>query len=244
MLTRDVVEPAMKRRKQRPLFCIDIAVPRDIDPELARMDGIYIYDIDDLQDVVTHGFVLREREALRVGEMIEEDVAGFAHWRDEQDVVPLIAELREKAGVIQSAVLDSLRHKLPGLEERELRVLEKHLGSIVNQLLREPIANVKEMALEPGATEALSAFSRIFGLADPVAAGAGAEVDGAGAEAVVPGATDRADAAGAAAPTPDRAGATPGQTGRADPAEVGTDAPSRDAVGEWRAARAAAMPAM
>ena len=243
VLTRAIVEPAMKRRKQRPLFCIDIAVPRDVDPELARMDGIYIYDIDDLQDVVTHGFVLREREASRVEAMIEGHVAAFAHWRDEQEVVPLIAELRDRADVIQSAVLGSLRHKLPGLEERELRVLEKHMGSIVNQLLREPITNVKEMAVEPGATAALSAFARIFGLADP--AGAGEEAGGAGVGEAVPSVRDRAEAT--AAPAPDQAGTLPapdGPAGQTDPSDGGADAPLRDAVGEWRAARAAALPAM
>ncbi len=219
VLTRDVVEPVMRRRKQRPLFCIDIAVPRDIDPELARLDGVYIYDIDDLQNVVAHGFILREREASRVETMIDGEVAAFATWRDEQDVVPLIVELRGKATNIQSAVLDSLLHKLPGLEEREVLVLEKHLGSIVNQMLREPIANIKGMAREPDAADALAAFARIFGLSSAPA--------------------------GAARPEAENTSGQPQSVGdRPLPDSGGSGAPARDAAGEWRPACGVPLPVM
>lgn len=164
VLTPEIVTPAMKRRKKRPLFCVDIAVPRDIDPALSRMDGVYVYDIDDLQDVVSSGFALRKQEAERVEAMIREEVAAFSVWVSEQDVVPLITELRERANSIQQTVLDSLIHKLPGLDERQIKVIQKHMASVVNQLLRDPIENLKDSVGETGGSALPDAFARIFNL--------------------------------------------------------------------------------
>lgn len=166
VLTYSLLSDLMRQRKQRPLFCIDIAVPRDIDPALGRVTNIYLYDIDDLQGVVAANVALRKQESLRVEEMIQEEAAAFATWLLEQEVVPLIADLRKKAVEVQESVMDSLAHKLPELDERQMKVLQKHTMSIVNQLLREPIAQIKEMAVEPNGAEAMAAFARIFGLSD------------------------------------------------------------------------------
>lgn len=167
-----LVAEVMKRRKRRPLLCIDIAVPRDIDPELAKLSDVYVYDIDDLQDVVEHGFALRRREAERVRAMIEEEVALFSMWTAEQDVIPLIAQLRGKAQSVERGVLDSLARKLPELDERQMKLLEKHVTSVVNQLLKDPIAKIKDFAKEPGGAKAVKTFADIFGLDDPGQSGA------------------------------------------------------------------------
>ncbi len=164
VLSADTTAELMKRRKRKPLFCIDIAVPRDIDPELAKLGNVYLYDIDDLQDVVASNVSHRKQESVRVTAMIEQEVNAFAVWLSEQEVVPLIAELRDKALIIQQGVMQSLEHKLPELDDRQRKMLQKHTMSIVNQLLRDPIASIKEMASEPGGEEALAAFVRIFAL--------------------------------------------------------------------------------
>ncbi|KUO96706.1 glutamyl-tRNA reductase [Ferroacidibacillus organovorans] len=164
VLTEALLTTAIRNRKRRPLFIIDIAVPRDVDPCVAQMDGLYLYDIDDLQGMVAEGFALRHHEAQQVEQMIEDELATFAMWQAEQQVVPLIAELREKSLAIQASVMESLQHKLSDLDERQLDILRKHTSSIVNQLLRDPIASIKEMAKEPGGGDALRTFARIFDL--------------------------------------------------------------------------------
>lgn len=164
VLTPDVLTLTQRRRKHRPLFCVDIAVPRDVDPAIAKFDGVYVYDIDDLQDVVSSSVALRKQEALRVEDMITEQVEAFARWVTEQDVTPLISQLRERTNQMQAAVLESLAHKLPELDEREWKVIQKHLGSIVNQMLREPIASLKDSVNEPGGQDVVQAFARIFNL--------------------------------------------------------------------------------
>lgn len=167
VLTPEILAVTQKRRRRRPLFCVDIAVPRDIDPLVGKFDDVYVYDIDDLQDVVSSGVALRKQEALRVEEMIDEEVFAFARWVTEQDVTPLIMQLRERAGQIQQSVLESLEHKLPELGDREWKVVQKHVGSIVNQLLRDPIANLKDSVTEPDGQELMEAFARIFNLRAP-----------------------------------------------------------------------------
>ncbi len=159
-----VLAKRMTTRKLRPIFLIDIAVPRNIDPALAKWDDIYVYDIDDLQNVVASGMAHRQKEAQQVELMIEEQVTAFEHWRVSQDGVRLIASLQKKANAVQDAVLDSLFHKLPSLDERERKVVQKHLQSVVNQLLREPIASVKAFSQMEDGKEQLEIIARAFGL--------------------------------------------------------------------------------
>ncbi|MCI0183210.1 glutamyl-tRNA reductase [Sulfoacidibacillus ferrooxidans] len=166
VLTYSLMNELMKHRKQRPLFCIDIAVPRDIDPTLGRIGNVYVYDIDDLQGVVATNVSLRKQESIRVEQMIEEEAQAFGRWQSEQAVVPLIADIRKKAMLVQESVMESLLNKLPELDERQTKVLQKHTMSIVNQMLREPISQMKEMALEPNAAESMSVFARLFGVED------------------------------------------------------------------------------
>ncbi|MHB1627962.1 MAG: glutamyl-tRNA reductase [Bacilli bacterium] len=166
VLSAGTIAEVMKRRKRKPLFCIDIAVPRDIDPDLAQLSNVYLYDIDDLQDMVAANVTQRKEESVRVMAMIEQEARAFAVWLSEQEVVPLIAQLRDRALVVQQGVMESLAHKFPELDDRQRKMLQKHTMSIVNQLLREPIASIKEMAGEPGGEEALAVFARIFALSD------------------------------------------------------------------------------
>jgi glutamyl-tRNA reductase len=96
--------------------------------------------------------------------MIEEQVIAFENWRVSQDGIRLIASLQKKANAVQDAVLDSLFHKVPSLDERERKVVQKHFASVVNQLLREPIASVKEYSQMEDGKKQLDIVARAFGL--------------------------------------------------------------------------------
>lgn len=169
VVTSDLVKDSLKKRKGRPIFMVDIAVPRDLDPSLAEFDDVFLYDIDDLQGIVQANLEERKKEAEKIELLIEEEIVEFQQWLNTLGVVPLITALRTKALSIQAETMESIERKLPNLTERERKVLSKHTKSIVNQLLRDPITRVKELAIEENADYALSLFTKIFALEDELA---------------------------------------------------------------------------
>lgn len=164
VVTKDMVASIIKKRKGRPLFMVDIAVPRDIEPSLSELESVYLYDIDDLEGIVAANLDERKREADKIEIMIDNDMADFKNWLGTLGVVPIISSLRTKALTVQEETMASLERKLPNLSDREKKVLSKHMKSIVNQLLRDPIVAAKELAAEPDADESLALFTRIFAL--------------------------------------------------------------------------------
>lgn len=164
VVTKEMLAGTLKKRKGRPLFMVDIAVPRDLDPMLADFDDVYLYDIDDLQNIVEANLAERKREAEKIEIMIEAELDEFKHWLNTLGVVPIITALRTKALAVQAETMESIERKLPHLTERDKKVLRKHTKSIVNQLLRDPVTRVKELAAEPDADEALDLFTKIFAL--------------------------------------------------------------------------------
>ncbi|UOF90185.1 glutamyl-tRNA reductase [Fodinisporobacter ferrooxydans] len=164
VVERGQVSAIMKKRRNRPLFFIDIAVPRDLDPDLNKLDNVYLYDIDDLEHVIAANLEERAREAEKIGVIIAEELVAFRQWMNEQEVIPLITAMRGKGIAIQESVMDSLLNKLPGLSEREQKILQKHTMSIVNQLLRDPIVQLKQMATEADAAKNMDMACRLFGI--------------------------------------------------------------------------------
>lgn len=169
VIYKRMVEEVMKKRQHRPLFFIDIAVPRDLDPEIHDVENAFLYDIDDLNGIVEANLEERKREAQKIYSMIEEEMAEFQKWVTTLGVVPLISALRHKALSIQAETMQSMKNKLPDLDERELKVISKHTKSIINQLLRDPITKIKEMAVDTNSKEALDLFTKIFALEDELA---------------------------------------------------------------------------
>lgn len=157
-------------RKGKPLFMVDIAVPRDIDPRVGDLPNVFLYDIDDLQGIVKANLAERERAAADITNMIGEEVVQFKDWVATLGVVPVISALRKKANRIQQETMTSIENKMPDLTERERKILSKHTKSIINQLLKEPILQAKEMANSPKANEQLRLFQQIFGIEDAVEA--------------------------------------------------------------------------
>lgn len=168
VLDYELMKYVERLRKGNPLFLIDIAVPRDLDPKIGELSNMFLYDIDDLQDIVDANLAERERAAEKINFMIDGQVIEFNEWLTTLGVVPVITALREKALIIQGTTMESILNKMPDLTEREKKVLSKHTKSIINQLIKEPIQQIKELAIEPKSAEKLELFQQIFGLEDEV----------------------------------------------------------------------------
>ncbi|WP_318508160.1 glutamyl-tRNA reductase [Bacillus sp. T3] len=168
VITREMMQNITKMRKGKPLFMVDIAVPRDIDPQVAELEGMFLYDIDDLEGIVEANLQERKKAAEIIMLMIEKEIVDFKQWLNLLGVVPVISALREKALLIQSETMDSMERKLSHLSERDIKVINKHTKSIINQMLKDPILQAKELAGESNAAQQLELFAKIFNIEELV----------------------------------------------------------------------------
>jgi glutamyl-tRNA reductase len=153
----------MQRRSERPLLLIDLAVPRDIDAACAEIDGVSLYDVDDLEAVVARNRRVRQAEARKAEGIIEEEIQQFAAWLGSLEVLPTISSLRTQATRIAEQVLRENDGKWESASERDLRRVEDLARAIVNRLLHEPTLRMKE--LRDGRVHARMALVReLFGL--------------------------------------------------------------------------------
>jgi glutamyl-tRNA reductase len=146
VITRDRVERAFKHRRHRPMFLIDIAVPRDLDPEINRVRDAYLYDIDDLQHVVEENRGEREKEALHAERIVEQELASVNDWLRSLEVVPTIATLREAVEDIRRGELERLSNRLSDLTDEQRAQVDMLTTSIVNKILHVPTVKMKEVA--------------------------------------------------------------------------------------------------
>ena len=149
-------------RHKRPLFFIDIAVPRDVDPTVAELDGCYLYDIDDLEAVVSETMAGRRVEAEHAERLVALEAQRFKEWRASLDVVPAIASLRARAEEIRAAELA----KLDGLPDEERRTIDSVTLQILNKLLHLPTVRMKEAAARDAGREYADVVRDLFGLED------------------------------------------------------------------------------
>jgi glutamyl-tRNA reductase len=169
VLTRADVSRALPERKGRPLFLIDIAVPRDLDPAIHELDGCYLYDIDDLESVVEESLAGRRREAGRAEEIVLDEAERFRAWQASRDVVPAIASLRALAEEIRESELERARSRLERLNEAERRAVEGVTARIVDKLLHGPTVRMKEAAAGADGAVYADALRHLFGLGDDAA---------------------------------------------------------------------------
>ena len=146
VLARAAVEPTLRARKGRPLFFIDIAVPRDVDPAVHELEGCYVYDIDDLEAVVTESTPGRAGEAARAEAIVAAEAQRFAAWRAAREAAPAIASLRAEAEEIRVRELERGRGRLGRLTAAELDVVDAITARIVDKLLHAPTLRLKEAA--------------------------------------------------------------------------------------------------
>ncbi len=166
VITKKMMKDVERFRKGKPLFMVDIAVPRDIDPAIETLESVFLYDIDDLEGIVQANLVGRQKSAEMIMLMIEAEIVQFNQWVNMLGVVPMITALRDKALAIQEDTMTSIERKMPDLTDRERKVLNKHTKSIINQLLKDPILQVKEFASMPNAEEKLALFKQIFNITE------------------------------------------------------------------------------
>jgi glutamyl-tRNA reductase len=169
VIKREHIEAAMVARKKKPLFLIDIAVPRDIEPSCGDIPNVFLYDIDDLEGIVETNIAKRHKEAAIIEEMITEEQEIYQQWYATLGVSPVIQALQAKAAAIQETTLDHLLRKLPELDDRQVKVIRKLTKSIVNQVIHDPILRIKELAAEKRSEEALKLFVQMFALENEVA---------------------------------------------------------------------------
>ncbi len=150
-------------RKTRPLFLIDLAVPRDLDPAINDLDGCYLYDIDDLDAVVAASLAGRRREAERAEAIVADEAERFRAWQASLDVVPTIASLRARAEAIRAAELDKAAGKLT---DEERHAVESITAQILNKLLHLPTVRMKEAAAAADGVLYADAVRHLFGLED------------------------------------------------------------------------------
>ena len=166
---REHGEMFLARRKNRPMFFIDIAVPRDVDPEMNKLDGIFVYDIDDLQDAVSTHVQGRKKEAERAEIIIELEVERFHARLQTLHVVPTIVSLQDQFEAIRQAELDRVRGRLGKLSPEQEAAIEALSHGIVNKILHTPIRSLKSAAAGPEITTLIESFRKIFDLqAKPV----------------------------------------------------------------------------
>lgn len=155
VVTRAGVAEAMAQRPERPLFIVDIAVPRDAEPEVAEIPNVSLVDIDGLKMVVDEKLEIRRESIPAVEEIIDEYIARFGHWYQARVAVPVIATLTQKAEAIRTAELERLFARCPELTERERLLITGMTMTIVSKLLHSVILKIREKATS-NATEALS----------------------------------------------------------------------------------------
>ncbi len=171
---REHGEKFLNRRRNRPMFFIDIAVPRDVDPGMNDLDGIFVYDIDDLQQVVTANMKDRGQEAARAEAIIQDEVARFMARLQTLDVVPTIVSLQDHLETIRQAEIDRVRGKLGTLTPEQEMAIEAMSRGIINKIMHTPITTLKSAARNQEATTVVDLVRRIFNLRDSrKAAGAG-----------------------------------------------------------------------
>lgn len=161
----DQVRPLLAARRGRPLFLIDIAVPRDVEPEVGQLDGIFLFTIDDLRTVVQENLAERAGEMAAAEAIVQEETNRFLQWLRSAWVNPLLTALQEKGEEVVQGELEKVRGRLQHLSERDWKLVEVVARGVVKRLLRDPIQTLKRLAREKEASALLELAQELFALA-------------------------------------------------------------------------------
>jgi glutamyl-tRNA reductase len=159
----DELALVMRQRRHRPLLLIDIAVPRDVDPVCSEIPGVTLYDIDDLQSVVARNLEVRQAEATRAEEIIEQEIQRFAGWLGSLEVMPTVAALRGRGTEIVEQVLAENDGRWESLSKRDRERVDAIARAVANRLLHEPTVRMKRGADERTHAR-LQLLRELFGL--------------------------------------------------------------------------------
>ena len=164
----------MRRRRNRPLFIIDIALPRDVDPRAGEIEQVFLYNIDDLQATVRENLARRASEVARAEAIVVEEVAKFGAWLRGRGAVPTVVALRERFEAIRRAELDRLDFKLAALPPEARARVDEITRLIVEKLLLTPTEQLKVLSDDETIAAYSEALNRLFGLTDTPSADAAA----------------------------------------------------------------------
>ena len=166
LITPDQLSTVIKERKNRPMFLIDISVPRNIDPRVNEIDNVYLYDIDDLSGVVAANMKERESEAELAKQIIEEEIENFYRWVKSLDVVPTIIALRKQFEEVRRGELDKALAMLEGLGKKERKIIESMSSAIINKALHGPVTHLKKEANKVEGDFYIEAARKLFDLGE------------------------------------------------------------------------------
>lgn len=164
VIRREDVAAACTLRGQRPLFLVDIAAPRDVDPSVRALTSVFLYDLDDLKAVSQANRDARQRHAAPARAIVAEELRAFLDWRLSRDAVPFLVQLRRRADEVRRAELEKARQRLADLSSNQHEAVEAVIAAIVNKLLHSPTVYLKEAARRGG--DELGLACRLLGLRD------------------------------------------------------------------------------
>jgi len=164
ILGKGAVERALKERKHRPMFMVDIAVPRDIEPEVNSLNDVYLYTVDDLQEVIEEGLQSRQEAAQQAEEIIQQQVNHFMGWLRSLDAVNTIRAVREQAEAVRDDVLDYAQRQLATGKDPE-QVLNELARTLTNKLVHEPSVKINRAAYD-GREDLLDTARELFSIKD------------------------------------------------------------------------------
>jgi len=164
VITHDIVRRSLKERRNRPLFFIDIAVPRDVDPAVNRLADTYVYDIDDLMTIVQENSSQRRDEAIKAERIVQEEVIRFERWFKTLDVVPTIIALKERAEALRKAEMERSLPALSQLTESQVQAIEALTVSLTDKIINDPILSLKNKAGRTGKDTFLDVTRKLFNL--------------------------------------------------------------------------------
>ena len=166
IITRAQLEAAHGYRRGTPLFIIDVAVPRDVDPAIAEIEQVFLYNIDDLQSIVEENLSRRKAEVERAESIVNEEVTKFMAWQRSRGAVPTVVALRQRFEAIRRSELQRLEGKLGGLPPEARARVDEVTRLIVEKLLLEPTEQLKALPDEETQAAYTEAVNRLFRLAD------------------------------------------------------------------------------
>lgn len=164
VLTREMIAVSMRQRKQRPLFIVDIAVPKDVDPAVASLSNVYLFNIDDLEQVVQENLNERRKEARLAERLLRVEVEHFEDWLRKQDAVPVIKALRQRFTDVARGEAERTAHAMQLNGGRQRQLLDSMADAIVSKLLHHPTVELKEQAARPEGSFLTRAARRLFHL--------------------------------------------------------------------------------
>ncbi|MDO8589057.1 MAG: glutamyl-tRNA reductase [Armatimonadota bacterium] len=164
IITRQTMAKLMRVRHERPVFLIDIAVPRDIEPEVGELDNVFLYNIDDLQDLVEQSVRERQKEIEKVELIIEQETRKFTAWLKTLEVVPLIRLLRERFDSIRDGEWEKYRGRLNHLNDRDRETVQALLQSVINKISHHPMVRIKDYANTHDGYGKMDVVRELFGV--------------------------------------------------------------------------------